>query len=74
MMFGVGRHTTLIVHILFKTLIFQRIGKKNNQSSVTDADREIPTLGSTDNVGKEVKSNFSGSNTIGTMKICSRLG
>ena len=25
------------------------IGKKNNQTSVSDADREIPTLGSTDN-------------------------
>ena len=33
--------------ILFKTSIFLRIGKKNNQSSVSDADREVPTLGST---------------------------
>ena len=27
------------------------MGKKNNQSSVFDADREIPTLGLTDNTG-----------------------
>ena len=27
---------------------FNVIGKKNNQTSVFDADREIPTLGSTD--------------------------
>ena len=25
------------------------MGKKNNQASVSDADREIPTLGLTDN-------------------------
>ena len=31
--------------ILFKTSIFLRIGKKNKQPSVSDADREIPTLG-----------------------------
>ena len=49
MTFGVGHHTTLIVNILFKTSIFPVIGKKNNQSSVSDADREIPTFGSTDN-------------------------
>ena len=56
MTFGVGRHAMLpvILNILFKTLIFQRIGKKNNQSSVFDADREIPALGSTDNVANEV--------------------
>ena len=28
---------------------FTVIGKKNNQTSVSDTDREIPTLGSTDN-------------------------
>ena len=28
---------------------FNVIGKKNNQTSVSDADQEIPTLGSTDN-------------------------
>ena len=44
----------LIVNILFKTLIFHRIGKKNNQSSVSDADREIPTCRSTDNAGNSV--------------------
>ena len=47
MMFGVGRHIMLIVSILFKTSIFHRIGKKNNQTLVSDADPEIPTLGST---------------------------
>ena len=55
MTFGVGHYTTLIVNILFKTSIFQRICKKNNQSSVSDADREIPILGSTDNAGNSVK-------------------
>ena len=53
MKFDVGRHTMLIVNILFKTSIFQRKGKKNNQSSVSDEDREIPTLGSTVNAGNE---------------------
>ena len=44
MTFGVGHHTTLIVNSLFKTSIFPVIGKKNNQSSVSDADREIQSL------------------------------
>ena len=39
--------------VLFKTF-FHSIGKKNNQSSVSDVDREIPTLGLTDNAGNEV--------------------
>ena len=30
------------------------MGKKKTQSLVSDADREIPTLGSTDNAGNEV--------------------
>ena len=30
------------------------IGKKNNLSSISDADQEIPTLGSTDNAGNSV--------------------
>ena len=30
---------------------FYVIGKKNNQTSVSDADRDIPTLGSTNNAG-----------------------
>ena len=34
--------------------IFNVIGKKNNQTSVSDADQEIPTLGSTDNAGNPV--------------------
>ena len=35
-------------------IIFPIIGKKNNQSLVSDADREIPTLRSTDNAGNSV--------------------
>ena len=54
MMLGVGHHTTLIVNILFKTSFFPTKGKKNNQSSVSDPDLEIPTLGSTDNAGNLV--------------------
>ena len=54
MTFGVGRHTTLIVNILFKASIFQRKSTKNNQSSVSDADHEIPTVGSTDTAGNSV--------------------
>ena len=48
MTFGVGRHTTFIVIILFKTSIFPVIGKKNNQTSLFGADQELPTLGLTD--------------------------
>ena len=33
---------------------FNVIGKKNYQSSVSNADREIPNLGSTDNAGNSV--------------------
>ena len=66
MTFSVGRHTTLIVNILFKTSIFHRIGKKNKQSSVSDADREIPTLGSTDNAGNLVNHSF----TLGLGFLC----
>ena len=54
MTFGVGRHTTLIVNILFKIRFFSIMGRKNNQSSVFDADREISILGSTDNAGNSV--------------------
>ena len=32
-------------------IIFNDLGKKNNQISVSDGAREIPTLGSTDNAG-----------------------
>ena len=35
-------------------IVFNIIGKKNNQTLVSDADREIPTLGSTDNAGNLV--------------------
>ena len=45
----------VIVNILFKNLIFPIKGKKNNQSSVCDADREISTLGSTENARYSVK-------------------
>ena len=37
-------------HLIF----FNLIGKKNNQTSISDADREILTLGSTDNAGNTV--------------------
>ena len=33
---------------------FNVIGKKYNQTLVSDADRETPTLGSTDNAGNSV--------------------
>ena len=39
---GVGHHNMLIVNILFKISIFPMIGKKNNQSSASDADQETP--------------------------------
>ena len=40
----------VFVNIIYKaSIFFPVIGKKNNQSSVSDADQEIPTLGSTDN-------------------------
>ena len=42
----------------FKALIFPEIGKKNNQSSVSDADQTIPTLGSTDNAENSVNLGF----------------
>ena len=38
--------------MIFNT--FYVIGKKNNQTSVSNADREIPTLGSMDNAGNFV--------------------
>ena len=34
-----------------KLYYFNVIGVKKNQTSVSDADREIPTLGSTDDAG-----------------------
>ena len=37
-----------------KIINFNIIGKKNTQTSVSDADREIQTLGSTDNAGNSV--------------------
>ena len=49
--FGV---THVIVNIPFKMSICFIIGKKNNQSSVLDADQEIPILGSTDNAKNSV--------------------
>ena len=33
---------------------FNVVGKKNNQTSISDVDREISTLGSTDNAGNSV--------------------
>ena len=35
-------------------ILFNAIGKKNNQTSVSDAGRQIATLGSKDNAGKSV--------------------
>ena len=67
MMFAVSRHITLIVNILFKTSIFQRMGK-NNQSTVSDASREIPSLGSTDNAGNSINLVF------GIIRLPSKLG
>ena len=52
--FRVGHHTTLLLIFFFKVSIFQIIGKKNNQSSVSNEDREIPTLVSMDNAGISV--------------------
>ena len=34
--------------------IFQILGEKNNQSSVSDADQEIQTLRPTDNAGNSI--------------------
>ena len=44
----------------FKEIIrfYSIIGKKYNQLSASDADREIPTLGPTDNAGNEVNRRF----------------
>ena len=39
-------------------IIFNVTHKKNNQSLVSDADREIPTLGSTDNAGNNGKTRY----------------
>ena len=38
----------------YAIIIFIVIGKKNSQTSVSDADREIPTLGSMSNAGNSV--------------------
>ena len=37
-------------------MLFNVVGKKDNQTSVFDAGRENPTLGSTDNAGNMVTS------------------
>ena len=42
-------------NILFKNTVFPIMGKKNIQSSVSDEDRGIQTLGSTDKTGNSVK-------------------
>ena len=54
MTFGVGSLTTLIVNSLFKTSIFQKIGKKKNQSLVSGTNQEIPTQGLKVNAGNSV--------------------
>ena len=60
-LFGAGCHTMLTVKvnendrkIVINTTIFLIICKINNQSSVANADSEIPTLGSMDNAGNWV--------------------
>ena len=57
----------VIVNILFKPSIFPIIGKKINQSSVSNADQEIPTLGSTDNAENSV-------NLVSGIILYSRVG
>ena len=57
--FGEGRYTTLKDKIreITKSMInnyLNGIGKQNNQTSVSDADSEIPIIGSTDNAGNSV--------------------
>ena len=54
MTFEAGFHTMYIVNILFNTSIFPIVCKKNNQSSVSNAGGEIPTLGSMDNAGNSI--------------------
>ena len=41
-----------------RKIIFNVIGKKYNQTTIYDADREIPTIRSTDNWEKNLISNF----------------
>ena len=48
---AVTENTELLLEL---AVIFPVIGKKNNQTSVSDADREIPTLGSMDSAGNLV--------------------
>ena len=58
MTFGKGRFATQNVkngrNAKGYKILFNAIGKKNNQTSVFDADREIATPGSKDNAGKSV--------------------
>ena len=54
MTFGVSRQTAFM-EIIDKTLMKTTNNmQKNNQLSVSDADREIKSLGSTDNAGNSV--------------------
>ena len=48
---------------------FNDIGKNNNQTSVTDADRKIPTLESTDNAGNEVNRHYPLAFGLGFLKL-----
>ena len=59
MTFGIGLYATLNVQKMKemtnnKIINFNVIGKKNNQTAVSDADREIPTRGLMDNAGNSV--------------------
>ena len=51
--FGVGRSVNC-KHFKEMIQFYTIIGKKNNQSSLSDADRENPTLGSTNDAGNSV--------------------
>ena len=54
MTFKISRHTTLIVKNVIE-LRLSNYNRKNNQPLVPDADREVPTFGSTDNAGNSAK-------------------
>ena len=40
------------MNFVIKNIFFPKIGKKNDQTTVSDADRDITSLGSSENVGK----------------------
>ena len=46
------RKMSKIKELMNNNFFFNFIGKKNNQTSVSDADREITTVGPTEKMGK----------------------